>query len=479
MGVSARTKMTWESGPRRWRKVYRGKTYTVSCKELGCPETKEGSYRAANEWWEAKLAEIQGQTELHPHQEILDEIDKRIAWAARHGMGPTISDLERKRNFVASLGEYDADIAQDVVASSSELNQRIEAVEQLYGDLFPAEMTASHKAFLLGENTKWEERLQQDGDLLPPEKTVAGLVKSWLANKELEMRAGQLAPKRLDNLKYDMRSIEEAIGSNVAVETINEQTVDRVYQFFMLAIVNSKVARETAKTRWGLFRTLVRFGWSRRLYDLPRNLDEKSITSPPKTVPTWTLDEIKSTMAVCPGQLRLHLLLMLNCGMYQKDVSDLQDNEVDWKHGTITRRRSKTSKQKDTPIVTYRLWPETFALLKQYRSGEKTVLLTGDGRPWVRAEPKADGKIAQCDGIARNYRRLISAHKKKNPRNPLPARPLKELRKTSATLLDKHPQYGRYTSYFLGHSPRSIADKNYVDPSREQFDLACPSGKAA
>ena len=39
---------------------------------------------------------------------------------------------------------------------------------------------------------------------------------------------------------------------------------------------------------------------------------------------------------------KLYILLMLNCGMTQKDVADLQKTEVDWDAGYISRKRSKT-----------------------------------------------------------------------------------------------------------------------------------------
>ena len=33
--------MTWEPKSRRWRKLYKGKLYTVLCRSLGEPESKE------------------------------------------------------------------------------------------------------------------------------------------------------------------------------------------------------------------------------------------------------------------------------------------------------------------------------------------------------------------------------------------------------------------------------------------------------
>ena len=52
--VAKRLHMTWVAGSRRWRKLYKGKWYAVSCRQLGCEETKEASWKLANDWWERK-----------------------------------------------------------------------------------------------------------------------------------------------------------------------------------------------------------------------------------------------------------------------------------------------------------------------------------------------------------------------------------------------------------------------------------------
>ena len=79
--------------------------------------------------------------------------------------------------------------------------------------------------------------------------------------------------------------------------------------------------------------------------------------------------EVQTLIEAAPGQLKLHLLLMLNCGFTQQDVADLGQEEVDWLAGMISRRRSKTGDHVTVPMVSYRLWPETFELLRRFRSG--------------------------------------------------------------------------------------------------------------
>jgi hypothetical protein len=50
------------------------------------------------------------------------------------------------------------------------------------------------------------------------------------------------------------------------------------------------------------------------------------------------------------------------------------------------------------------------------------------------------------------------------------AYPLKLFRKTSATIIESHEHFGRYVGYFLGHAPRSLAERHYAAPSPELFD---------
>jgi hypothetical protein len=56
--------MTWEGAKGRWRKMLKGRVNTITCESLGVPGTKQGSYRAANSWWEAKVAEIAHSTPI-------------------------------------------------------------------------------------------------------------------------------------------------------------------------------------------------------------------------------------------------------------------------------------------------------------------------------------------------------------------------------------------------------------------------------
>ena len=61
---------------------------------------------------------------------------------------------------------------------------------------------------------------------------------------------------------------------------------------------------------------------------------------------------------------------------------------------------------------------------------------------------------------------------------PKPAIPLKAFRSISATLLESHASYGRYKTHFLGHSPKSIADKHTLR-RRKSCSTRLSNGSAA
>jgi hypothetical protein len=89
--------------------------------------------------------------------------------------------------------------------------------------------------------------------------------------------------------------------------------------------------------------------------------------------------------------------------------------------------------------------------------------LTQTGRPFVRSR-FVNGKVQHAYLFITKYRKLckrLDFHK-----------PMKQLRKTSATLLEDHPVFGRLTTLFLGHSPRSVKDRNYAAPPQALFDEA-------
>ena len=113
------------------------------------------------------------------------------------------------------------------------------------------------------------------------------------------------------------------------------------------------------------------------------------------------------------NQMRLQILLMLNCGYRASDIATIRVGEI--REGRIIRKRHKTKKEKDTPTVNYKLWKETKELLEKWAVGKEDsdiALRTRSGGLWAYSdlEELGEGQLPdtnQTDSIATNYNRII------------------------------------------------------------------------
>ncbi|SIO67782.1 Site-specific recombinase XerD [Singulisphaera sp. GP187] len=431
--MPAKTALTWEQGTRRWKKVYMGKSYTVSCRALGVPGTKLESYQAANAWWAAKKTEIDGQPPSHAYQQILDELERRKAWA---------------------------------VASAPDQVPRLEeTIAEVRGQEVAELSNSAASAFWLGGDAGqvvWSDRLARSHiPTLPADRTIAFQMERYLALEQVRTESGQLSVSEFDTVRRCLHAFRDHLGGSNPVDYLD---ADR-WEGWWSALVSQAISTEYKKKRLRIARSFVSWLAEKGLIPVPPNLHSRRhrFGGGSRSVATIPVKEVAKLITAAPGQLKLHLLLMINCGMTQIDISDLHPSEVDWKRGRIKRKRSKTEDHEHVPTVEYPLWPRTWELLQRFgqKSGER-VLQTESGKPWLRDVLRNDGKRSKVDAIKSNYvhlqRKIGLEHS------------MKLLRKTSATLIESHASYGRYVGHFLGHSPRTLAERHYAAPSVDLFD---------
>jgi integrase len=304
----------------------------------------------------------------------------------------------------------------------------------------------------------------------PSERSVRRHAQTWIALQQTMASAGQLTPARVNNVRMALAHFTHFVGETASVESINAAKLQGFYTHALNMIAARREDKKAgwsvpfAKETFAIAKAFIRWLIEQGTIPPPTNITARfRFGSTVKNIETWTPEEVRHVISEAPGKLKLALLLMCNCGMTQQDVSDLADDEVIWAGARIRRKRSKTANCENVPMVEYLLWPQTLALLKKYRSGTERVLLTESGKPYVRNE-MIGGKLVKADGFTSNYKHLqrrLDFHK-----------PMKLLRKTGATLLESHEVYGRFTGYFLGHSPRSMKDRSYAAPSQTLFDEA-------
>ncbi len=165
--------------------------------------------------------------------------------------------------------------------------------------------------------------------------------------------------------------------------------------------------------------------------------------------------------------LKLFVLLMLNIGAYQVDIARLTRDQVDLKKGRIERKRSKTENCPNVPVVNYRLWKKTAGLLEKFLNTDKSnpfALLNGNGQALQQKFIGEDDKGKKVCNITTTYKRLKARLKLHHS--------LGQLRKTSADLLYNNPKFRPLHVLFLGHAPRTIAERFYVNDDPKTLDAA-------
>lgn len=306
-----------------------------------------------------------------------------------------------------------------------------------------------------------------------------------------QSKLGQRSINRVAALRYYLNHMldwQESEGVPIAGERptgdIRASFCDGFYNHLAARVADGEIAVATAAATWAAFKQFVNWLWEREVIDLPRNIKNRALvfTVPAKKIETLDLEMLRGLLAIAPDKTRLYCLLAMNIGATGRDIADLAPHQIDWQAGVITRKRSKTAKHESVPTVSYKLWAGTLRLLKQFKSTDPNrLLLTESGTPLITQSITANDKIVRVDSIRLAWRRARKKAyaaecriAKQEGRKPGPAiqASFTKLRKTSSTLLKSHPVHRDVVQMWLGHAPRTMADKHYAAPSQKQFDAA-------
>jgi len=270
----------------------------------------------------------------------------------------------------------------------------------------------------------WRDRLkQQERRTALRDDTLHTHVEEYISQKEQQVEVGQLSAGRAYAIRLHLSYFRDWLGRDMGVAEIDGSALLK-YQSHLLSNLKVKEwSRTTAQHYLKTVKAFVRWLWQiEAIPTLPRVLDGKSgplnIGSNTPAVVVYTCDEVTRLLKAASDRTRLYILLMLNCGMTQKDISDLTVEEVDWEQGRITRKRSKTSQFENVPTVSYLLWSETFRLLRQERSPVSSgrLLENANGSAICTEQIGSDGKFKKTDNVKNAFDRL---RKKEDIKKPL------------------------------------------------------------
>ncbi len=424
MAYNNRFKLTPMPATNRWRKIHQGKIYYVGIGHCSNKNDRAG-YKVALADWQA----------------IKDKMDNEPTELERH-----LYDLSLERAEVAV--ETEQTIGQLDDATLDELRAQDERIRKSIDQFRERRAIAAVTRKVKGK---------------PHAETVEAYATDFLKTKQDRHAIGALSANRVRSVEQHLTTIKDCLGKDTLVSTIGDTSVKAYWQFLVDQIKAGKIGRTTASDRWHLFKEFIRSIYA---IPVPRNLGDRALSfgKPSKTVVPWTVDEVKALLAKTPHErFELWILLMLNCGMYSKDISDLKPSEVNWEAGRIIRKRSKTEHLATTPAVNYKLWDRTFELLKKYGNGNgDRVLLNRGGNALVQQFYKPNGKMKNQDTVYDAYRHAY----------PKPRKHLKALRKTGASLLETHDVYCMCVEIYLAHTVATVTDRSYRNYSQDRFDAA-------
>jgi len=343
-----------------------------------------------------------------------------------------------------------------VALFSDDQEQKDEALRALVEHYYTQQPT--RKAQVEAKVTRVAEEMRRLMDEPGPDldRSVGAQFAAWSALVLASRKANSTKKMKIHRLNFFV----EFLGGSSDASKIDE---NRWESFFVW--LASRDFEDSHKARIQIdAKNFVKYLFEKRILEtLPRNLGNKALAfgEAIKKIKVVPLADVRTFFEAATGQTKLHVLLGLNCGMTAQDISDLQQSQVNWTLGTVTRKRSKTTVHEDVPVVCYKLWPATFALLKKYRSDKETVLVTKSGKPWIQSSYDGGREYKHSDSIGSCFKSVCA-------KTGLSLTP-KNLRTVASNQLGTHPKFKFYAQYFLGQSPKTVADKHYVKPNDTEF----------
>jgi integrase len=489
--------LTWQPGAGnrqgRWRKKYKGKNYYF---DGGRGKSDRDAYGAAVAAWEQEKVGIDAtaprQFQLE-HEALIAEWEQVVAWSTRYGereMATTAHEKVealRKRLTTPVLsrvpdedtldGQLDPIVRIDL---SQIVSNPPDWTKETFALATPLKLNRKKLAeiglSIDGSDRRiqqeiWQDRLAvQARGAAATADSLEGYVKQFLAQGQRKVDASKVSASHRYSQGIHLQHFSDLTGKLTAVRELDGKALLRYHDALLDLIGKGELSSVNAHHYMATVKQFVRWLWQiEAIPTLPRVLDVKCkqlvITKPAPRIVVFDKTEIKALLAAATPRTKLYMLLMLNCGMTQKDVADLLHEEINWQEGRVVRRRSKTSDCPNVPVVDYLLWPETLRLLKQERTSDSQgrVLLNSNGSV-LWEEKFADGKYAKIDNVKSAFDRLRKLQKI--------SKPLKALKKTSASLLRDHAQFTGLRGLFLGHAPGNISDKHYAQIPQNLLDQA-------
>jgi len=481
--MARKYELTWDKHKKRWKKFYKGRQYYLGSGES---KTDQAAYQLALDAWRKKKTELDTDRQrTKPRRKDYEAAIKTrqdlATWCRQNGEGEKARIFQAEADKLLSrfnkLDEPPALAADEADPLSSVVNQILHDAgffstneddprERQKAQLLNERFAFPEQSYppVIEARLVWQDRLDRL-KTVQPEKTIGAAIDSFLKRQEAKAKSGEVSAGYYAVLHAHLGRFQNWAGHHYPLESIGPKTLLDFHTTLLTLIEEGTISRKYGNDTMKTVRAFVRWCWTLELCGLPRNIDSKDLgfNVGPQRIRIFSKEELASLLSTKYERTRLFVLLALNTGMTQQDIADLRQEEVDWSEGRITRKRSKTKGHDNVPTVSYPLWPQTFKLLRKYRSDDPGLaLLNKDGRPLKRET--IEGKYNKKDNIGNSYRRVAEKLSI--------SKPFKLIRKTGASKLEEHEVYRGFVRLYLGHAPQTVAERHYAIPSSGLFDKA-------
>jgi len=362
-----------------------------------------------------------------------------------------------------------------VLTKSSDMRWRkqIDGKMRYFGKVDPKSVNRSYKdAELKYFEFLAERESKQPIEIKVAKLTVADFGERYLQSCFTRYERGEICAAWFEKIRISVCHFVNYLQTNLPLAKLDEMHLDdyrnHTLSLPISAATNKSISPWTAKSRLDVVKLMIKWGYRMALIEtLPRNLDGYAkVNIPEPIVNRFSREEINILYSAASERTKMFMLLGLNCGFGQTDISCLLVGEVDIEESRIIRKRTKTGVH-----CQFALWPLTVEMLKKHGNFDgkpnDRVFLSTSGLPLVY-EHFRDDKFKRTDAVRSAFSRLMRKTGISNHRG------FYSLRKTAASEIEVIDS--TVCEMFLGHSEKgmkrhyAVRDWNRLDESIKKLE---------
>lgn len=304
--------------------------------------------------------------------------------------------------------------------------------------------------------------------------SVAQVLDQWLASKKADRDAGRIKPRTYSDYRRACLIQIDCLGRNLPVAQLGPHHFAQLRQHLdklglAKSIVNPHMTWMRMAWKWAydsdLIEKPVKFGPD---FKGPSKADIRSARHEHGRQ-TYTAAEIRTLLDACTDRkLRAAILLGINGGYTQSEVSALKLTDVKLDASLIDHLREKTKIPRCCP-----LWPETVKAIRDYLPTRQTpaddaselLFVSDKGTPMYVTRTLDKGRTVNLDNFQRSFARLL-----KKTGIKLNQAGFGKLRATFRTVADNALD-ANATRLIMGHELGENAEPAYIrDVERERLN---------